>query len=253
MAQFHSLVLFCGQINLLTVQTNHFKMRGAEYDSRFVCLPLTRCGKQSSSSNEAGVNCYYSCSQSVIIVQCNGELGRKQQRSVSHKELARVIAPQDGVAWLLLLHLHHVDVCGLENLSVGALPDHWLKTMDNICLWAILYTLSACHQISAPTNCVTHNDTDIGIKNSLKYATVKPKLVWGRYLFPFLTMNRPSCTLPCTRLTPPFSAKMCLWDSGHVLKAKFLSASKWPQARCHFPQCILNVVEMCVRVSAVSW
>lgn len=72
--------------------------------------------------------------QSVIIVQCNGELGRKQQRSVSHNALARVIAPQDGVARLLLLHLHHVDVCGLENLSVGALPDHRLKTMDNICL-----------------------------------------------------------------------------------------------------------------------
>lgn len=184
MAQFHSLVLFCGQINLLTVQTNHFKMRGVAHDSRFVCLPLTRCEKQSSSSSEAGENCHYSCSPSVIIVQCNNEPGRKQQRSVSHKQLARGIAPQGGVARLLLLHLHHVDVCGLETLSVGALPDHWLKTMDNICLWAILYRLSACHQISALTNCVTHNDTDIGIKNSLKHAAVKPKLVWGRYLFP---------------------------------------------------------------------
>lgn len=94
MAQFHSLLLFCGQINLLTVQTNHFKMRGVEHDSRFVCLPLTRCEKQSSGSSEAGENCYYSCSPSVIIAQCNGELGRKQQRSVSHKQLARVMAPR---------------------------------------------------------------------------------------------------------------------------------------------------------------
>lgn len=85
-------------------------------------------------SNEAAEDCYYSCSPSVVIVQCNGELGRKQQRPVSHKELARVIVPQDGVARLLLLHLHHVDVCGLENLSVAALPDRRLKTMDNICL-----------------------------------------------------------------------------------------------------------------------
>lgn len=192
--------------------------------------------------------------QSVIIVQSNGELGRKQQRSVSHKELARVIAPQDGVARLLLLHLHHVDVCGLESLSVGALPDHWLKTMDNICLSAILYRLSACHQISTLTNCVTHNDTDIGIKNSLKYAAVKPKLVWGRYLFPFRNHESTILYLTVHKIDAIVLGEdvPMWWNSGHVLKAKFLSASKWPQARCHFPQCILNVVEMCVRVSALS-
>lgn len=121
MARFRSVVLFCGQINLLSVQTNHFKMRGVECVSRFVCLPLTRCKKQSSTPVKRERNHYYSCSPSVIIVQCNGELGRKQQRSVSHKELARVIAPQDGVARLLLLHLHHVDVCGLGNLR-GSTP-----------------------------------------------------------------------------------------------------------------------------------
>lgn len=59
------------------------------------------------------------------------------------------------------------------------------------------------------------------------------------------------------RLTPVFSEKMCAWKAGHGGEPNSFPLANDPrpcaQSSCQFPQCIVNVVEMCVRGSVVSW
>lgn len=152
-------VLWYFMDKITSVQTDQSKVTFVKYNCWCVYLPYCRKPDytkdkpeqkaQICSSNQRGGFRHYSRSQPVIILQCNGKLGRKQQQSVSQSVInlwesdLRVIAlfiavrrsmktspsvsPTTSASYRGVWFRN--SLCGSHHWSLS----RWIKIMDNIC------------------------------------------------------------------------------------------------------------------------